>query len=172
MRVVEWSADKQVGTANTSLAQSWWQFSAHRTWQSLDVWKQPLLLSTRIKEDIRKTRNQAADPQWDLPPDDLRPKEHGSGLPTANLLAWGSATTLTAEQLSSLEGAGITEDDFSIDNNQFQMSRPHFELIADKVRTVTRRQTRCIVPWECRWISGTDYLAGTIPTMNIPILNW
>jgi hypothetical protein len=97
----------------------------------------PVVLVTQIQEDIRQTRNPRADPQWNLP-EEIRPEEVGCGLPTANLLGWRRATRLTTEQLSALEGAGITEDDFPVNNAQFQMSRLLFEMIADKVRMLAK----------------------------------
>lgn len=45
---------------------------------------------------------------------------------------------MTTEQLSAVQGVRITPEEFPIDNAQFQMCRPLFELIADKVRMLTR----------------------------------
>ncbi|KDQ71529.1 hypothetical protein L798_10900 [Zootermopsis nevadensis] len=97
----------------------------------------PRILTTRIRHDLEKTLNPQADATWDVD-EDLRPDEGGRGLTTANLLGWTRSTTMTTEQLSAVQGVGITPEEFPVDNNQFQMCRPLFELIADKVRMLTR----------------------------------
>lgn len=64
---------------------------------------------------------------WDLPKD-LRPEEFG--LPTKNLLGWSRATILSLEQRIVLEGAGVTEDDLGVTNQQFQLNKGSFEIVA------------------------------------------
>lgn len=96
----------------------------------------PIVLSHRIMNDVNKTENHGADPNWEI--GDIAPENDNRGLPTANLLGWARATTLTSEQLAAIQGSGITADEFPTDNAQFQMNRGLFELIADKVRSLNR----------------------------------
>jgi hypothetical protein len=63
----------------------------------------PIVLGCRIRAHLQKTLNPAVHADWDLPIQ-LRPIEAACGLPTANLLGWARATTLTSEQLRCNSG--------------------------------------------------------------------
>jgi hypothetical protein len=82
-----------------------------------------------------RTLHPATNPVWDLP-NNLAPEEPGCGLPTADLLGWAQSVTLTTEQLSGLQGAGVTKLEFPVENEQFQLNRGLFEQIADRVRSL------------------------------------
>lgn len=65
---------------------------------------------------------------WDVP-EDLRPEE--CGLHTKNLIGWSRATILSLEQRIVLEGAGVTEENLGVMNQQFQLNKGLFENVAD-----------------------------------------
>lgn len=70
----------------------------------------PFVAVYRILQDLALTQSQHRlnpidySSDWDLP-SDLRPT--GTSLPNENLLGWGKATPLTAEQLSMVTNAGL-----------------------------------------------------------------
>ena len=57
--------------------------------------------------------------------------------PTANLLGWGRAVRLTAEQRQTIENCGIGEDGFAAENPRFCINLGLFEYIAGQMRRST-----------------------------------
>lgn len=74
----------------------------------------PLVALLRIRADLAFTEA-GGDVEWDLPAD-LRPGNAGHGLPTAQLLGWRPAERLTDTQRSTIRAAGISLDDFNVEN--------------------------------------------------------
>ncbi|PSN42433.1 hypothetical protein C0J52_11752 [Blattella germanica] len=85
-----------------------------------------------IQHDLAYTMDQAAPRLWNLP-EGLRPEQEIAGTPTANLLGWGPATTLTPEQRSIIETSDIFVDNFNAVNLQFQFNKKLFEQVSDRV---------------------------------------
>ncbi|PSN42432.1 hypothetical protein C0J52_11753 [Blattella germanica] len=101
----------------------------HAFYESLAA---PKVLVLRIQHDLAYTMDQAAPRLWNLP-EDLRPEQEIAGTPTANLLGWGPATTLTPEQRSIIETSDIFVDNFNAVNLQFQFNKKLFEQVSDRV---------------------------------------
>lgn len=70
----------------------------------------PQIVAERIQQDMKVTAVSGVR-DWNLK-DTLKPTEASAGLPTRNCLGWARAATLTNDQVSFLEGAGIMEDQF------------------------------------------------------------
>lgn len=66
----------------------------------------PGIAVLKMQADMRYDR--LDDVNWDLP-ENLRPLEHGAGLPNRNLLGWWRAAKLTDDQTTAMEDALITQ---------------------------------------------------------------
>nr|XP_033341066.1 uncharacterized protein LOC117229026 [Megalopta genalis] len=107
----------------------------------------PRILSEAVKADLRYII-QGGCRDWNVP-EDIRPdpciisaqpargvmsrlpqREVTPGLPTANLLGWSRATTLSSDQRTHIEDAGITVDDFG-GEGRFLLNRVLIEKVHD-----------------------------------------
>ena len=97
----------------------------------------PLIVAQRIVEDLAYALDPVRNREWNLPAA-LRPEEEGAGLPTKNLLGWGTSVALTTEQRQMVESAGVSRNGFPAGRAQFQTNRALLSLISDHVRDAER----------------------------------
>lgn len=130
----------------------------HSSYESMVA---PIVIARRIVEDLLYTHDQARVRNWNVP-NAIVPEDENAGLPTRNLIGWASAATLTTEQRQLLESAGLVDEKFNVDVNQFQFNRQLFSKVSDFMKAAERtiklgasvheseRGSLAQVPWQIR----------------------